>query len=690
MFASRTALAVFAILATLAPASAQSLTAEQLARFKTASVFLKVKAGDDYGTGSGFVVKNANGATYVVTNFHVVDLGEGSEPTITAVFNSGANGERSSTAELVAVDPERDLAVLKIAGLREPPTPLDLADPPELLETMRVFVCGFPFGERLGRNAKNPEISINQASISSIRKDTNGKLSQLQLDGQLNPGNSGGPVVTAEGKLVGVARARIRDAGIGFAIPQQEVTATLNGRFGRIRLNPPADGEARGTLRVLLIDPLKTIKTVTAHVLPPSDEKPEVPAGVMAVAPGATAVPLSTAGLVASAPVAIPPGKSSIWVQLEWQTATATRVSAPVEVKSVAPANPNGPARLPVIPNLGPPLPPPTEYLPQPDPNGVELSILNRTPEKYVDKPLTVDALSGGVQARDDGYELDISFESGKGPSNVKVTIPKDLALQVHDLGILPEDKFAVRLTGTLKKPVRGDSRHLLAAETIAFVDGRGRPVTTMKVEPAPAKLEPSLATINRFPDKFVGQTVVLDALFKGVGFAGQGHEVKIFNFLDAKPLNLEFYTSKDVATQIEDEVTRGTLLVKVTGSVERVSPKTGKGIVGVSKIVILNPSTGLPAKELKSMDEIKFPYEAPPPPARPTTPTAPRPAPKPAEPPADTGSGSTMIVVAVASVLLGLGVIGVGVFLMFRRSAEAAEVVEKPPVADDDYPEFG
>src|SRR5205814_1752852 len=133
----------------------------------------------------------------------------------------------------------------------------------------------------------------------------------------------------------------------------------------------------------------------------------------------------------------------------------------------------------------------------------------------------------------------------------------------------------------------------------------------------------------NRFPDKFKAKPFTVTVLFKGVGFAGQGYEVYVANENDAKPLNLEFYTSKDMATQAEDDLPRGTYLAKLEGAVEKVSARTGKGWVGVTKVTLLSPQSGKPLKTLTADQKIVYPTETAPPPPRATGTAATPPAPK-------------------------------------------------------------
>jgi S1-C subfamily serine protease len=248
---------------------------KNLAALKAATVFVKVEAGSLQGSGSGFLLKVDGETAYVVTNHHVAnphaefDITElvpsspahrpaspnrpsspgrprvpsspgvtirrrhvvvnPKDSNITLVFWSGTRKEQSGRAEIVATDPDRDLAVLRIRGIQGLPLPLETGPIPGLVETTPVFVLGFPFGKLLTTNQANPAITVGKGSVSSLREDEHGELAIVQIDGALNPGNSGGPVVDGQGRLVGVAVATIKGAGIGLAIPSIQLTKMLQG-----------------------------------------------------------------------------------------------------------------------------------------------------------------------------------------------------------------------------------------------------------------------------------------------------------------------------------------------------------------------------------------------------------------------------------------------------------------------------
>ena len=126
----------------------------------------------------------------------------------------------------------------KLTGVKDAPNPIVYANPTTLNETMEVYSFGFPFGQGLSTGKGFPAVTVGKASISSLRSGDKGELATIQIDGNLNPGNSGGPVVDVTGHLIGVAVSGIREGqGIGFLIPALEVVRTMEGRLGRIRVD---------------------------------------------------------------------------------------------------------------------------------------------------------------------------------------------------------------------------------------------------------------------------------------------------------------------------------------------------------------------------------------------------------------------------------------------------------------------
>jgi S1-C subfamily serine protease len=217
-------------LSTWARADDQQLASATLKAVKQSTVYLRVTFGDkNKAEGSGFF---AGGPNMVVTNAHVVGMLKDDTnfpERIDVVVNSGEKDERSYLGQVVGVDPELDLAVLRVEGNDLPPA-LKVVSGRHLEETQAVFIFGFPLGRDLGKH-----ITVSKSSISSLRKSEAGVLERLQVNGGMHPGNSGGPVVDARGQVVGVAVSGVRNTQIHLAISGDRFWISLTAGSHRYR-----------------------------------------------------------------------------------------------------------------------------------------------------------------------------------------------------------------------------------------------------------------------------------------------------------------------------------------------------------------------------------------------------------------------------------------------------------------------
>ena len=283
------------------PAPAASISApasprdpqEILRHLKEASVYLKNKlSGKTISSGSGFVIEVSGDRVIVTTNRHVAvpDLSslppslvpEGSVPTIEAVFRSGLPDEQTLPAEIVAADlsneMQTDLAFLLVKGLNRPPSPIDPSIRLEPSSGMTYIGAGFPLGGMLSKVTEspgNPEVTITGGLISRLQRDPYGHIELLQVNGSLQPGNSGGPIIDEKtGKLFGVAVAKVGSVDtIGFAVPAEAVRRALDGRVGSLDLTlEPSSQQGVASLQVTarLVDPHVQVGGVVVHAAPAS------------------------------------------------------------------------------------------------------------------------------------------------------------------------------------------------------------------------------------------------------------------------------------------------------------------------------------------------------------------------------------------------------------------------------------
>ncbi|HKB16651.1 MAG TPA: trypsin-like peptidase domain-containing protein, partial [Planctomycetota bacterium] len=169
------------------------------------------------GTGSGFVWDDGG---YVVTNFHVVaNVPPGRGKALVFL----AEGREPFEASVVGMEPDKDLAVLKIDAPKEVLRPIELGTSHDLEVGQIVYAIGNPFG--FDHTLTTGIISALDREIRSLT----GRPIQgaIQTDAAINPGNSGGPLLDSSGRLIGVNTAIFSpagtSAGIGFAIPVDTV-----------------------------------------------------------------------------------------------------------------------------------------------------------------------------------------------------------------------------------------------------------------------------------------------------------------------------------------------------------------------------------------------------------------------------------------------------------------------------------
>jgi hypothetical protein len=317
----------------------------------------------------------------------------------------------------------------------------------------------------------------------------------VQLDGAVNPGNSGGPIVTADGKLVGVAVMTIRGAGIGLAIPHQEVSLMLGGRLGSASLYAlPVDGETTQVkIDVPLIDPFRNVvrvkesyKLAESGARPPQSEK----SGTWSRIPGAASVDLAVRDGWANSSIRLPrDGRPSLWIQFEFTTKSgATYLLGTTEHTLPAFRPTDGPGngvhltanKVSADDKIGS------------KGGGVSLRNLHARPDQFVGTKVTLDVVVSGAVKRDGPQsELTIMFDKETRAPNLRFTAAESLVDQVEKAVGKDGPPAAARVVGTVFAPEGKDGRCNLEIEEVRLLGEDGTVKSSLKplVAPTPPKV---------------------------------------------------------------------------------------------------------------------------------------------------------------------------------------------------------
>lgn len=186
---------------------------------------LKASAGEDFsgiiedaikgvvtiktevGQGTGFLITDDG---YIVTNAHVLVGGQ----SVTAITNE----LNMISADFIGYDGTLDIALLKIPGEYKS---LKLGNSDTVQIGEKVIAIGNPLGL---------QFSVSQGIISGVHRDViNGLSAYIQTDAALNPGNSGGPLINQEGKVIGINNFKIGSSeSLGFALESNYIKYAVN------------------------------------------------------------------------------------------------------------------------------------------------------------------------------------------------------------------------------------------------------------------------------------------------------------------------------------------------------------------------------------------------------------------------------------------------------------------------------
>jgi S1-C subfamily serine protease len=177
------------------------------------------KKGDAIGIGTGVVIVDKG---IILTNLHVV----AGSARVEVVFADGTESE----ASILGVQAEHDLAVLQAKTLPDDLVPATMRSTQGLAPGDEVVAVGFPFGigpsasagviSGLGREFRSPQ---GQRLLTNL----------IHFDAAVNPGNSGGPLVTMDGEVIGIVTGLLNPTeqrvfvGVGFAVPIENAASAV-------------------------------------------------------------------------------------------------------------------------------------------------------------------------------------------------------------------------------------------------------------------------------------------------------------------------------------------------------------------------------------------------------------------------------------------------------------------------------
>jgi S1-C subfamily serine protease len=174
---------------------------------------------EERGVGTGVVITDKG---VILTNLHVV-LGS---DRVKVIFSDGSE----SDAFVMNTAPKDDLAVLQATKIPDDLIPAVMRSTGDLSPGDNVVAVGFPFG--IGPSVSAGVVSgLKRSFLSPEGKRELTNL--IQFDAAANPGNSGGPLVTMEGEVVGIVTAILNPTqqrtfiGIGFAVPIENAAAAV-------------------------------------------------------------------------------------------------------------------------------------------------------------------------------------------------------------------------------------------------------------------------------------------------------------------------------------------------------------------------------------------------------------------------------------------------------------------------------
>ena len=189
-------------------------------RIHPSVVFLTMKAPSDdpkmHGKiddayGSAFVVASGDWGTRIITAKHVIDDAHNVRAQI-------GDASRPQSVRIIAQDDREDLALLEVSAIKNAVV-ADLGDSHAVVPGEGICLLGYPIPDAFIEEGLGTTASFYSGHVASVR-DVGSKDETIELDLPVIPGESGAPVFTLDGKVIGMAESRFEEEhAIGFATP---------------------------------------------------------------------------------------------------------------------------------------------------------------------------------------------------------------------------------------------------------------------------------------------------------------------------------------------------------------------------------------------------------------------------------------------------------------------------------------
>jgi 2-alkenal reductase len=244
------------------------------------------------GQGSGFLVDSQG---HIVTNNHVIE----GATSLTVIFKDG----KTTPGTVLGTDPSGDLAVVKVSeaavsGI----APLAIRDSSTVKVGEMAIAIGSPYGYM--NTVTVGVVSGLGRSLGGLTRNGSRLSGLIQTDAALNPGNSGGPLLDAQGQVIGVNSAidNTDDArSIGFAVPSSLVTTRLPGLISGKTYVRPWLGITGTALNEQRAQELGLTVDEGVYVLSVIPDGPAAKAGIKGSGTDATGAPLAGGDIITRA-----------------------------------------------------------------------------------------------------------------------------------------------------------------------------------------------------------------------------------------------------------------------------------------------------------------------------------------------------------------------------------------------------